>query len=152
MTKPGKAADGIARPEVDLKRPAGQWFDMRGLRQVFEHPRLPQGLPHHGRRGKWFEENHTEGVAFEYMRFSNEPHWSQDRLRDARNLGARNSLAGGIALAARQSQRYEAPRLRVSNSKLTRIAVQAAKAAKDIKRTVVSMGNLQLDDSQLSKL
>jgi hypothetical protein len=42
---------------------------------------------------------------------------------------------------------YEAPRLRVSNSKLTRTAVQAAKATKDIKRTVVSMGNLQLDDS-----
>jgi hypothetical protein len=47
---------------------------------------------------------------------------------------------------------YEAPRLRVSNSKLTRIAVQAAKAAKDIKRSVVSMGNLQPDDSQLFKL
>jgi hypothetical protein len=87
------------------------------------------------------------------MRFSNEPHWSQDRLRDARDLGARNCLAGaGIALAARKRKVYEAPRLRVSNSKLTRIAVQAANAAKDIKRTVVSMGNLQLDDSQLFKV
>src|SRR5215208_7065956 len=72
---------------------------------------------------KWFEENDPEGVAFEYE-VLNEPH----------------------------CRCYEAPRLRVSNSKLTRIAVQAAKAAKDIKRTVVSMGNLQLDDSQLYKL
>jgi hypothetical protein len=32
------------------------------------------------------------------------------------------------------------------------MAVQAAKAARDIKRTVGSMGNLQLDDSQLFKL
>jgi hypothetical protein len=86
------------------------------------------------------------------MRFSNEPHWSQDRLRDARDFGARNCLAdAGIAQPDKRKV-YEAPRLRVSNSKLTRIAVQAAKAAKDINRTVVSMGNLQLDDSQLFKL
>jgi hypothetical protein len=63
-----------------------------------------------------------------------------------------SQLSGRIALAARKRKVYEAPRLRVSNSKLTRIAVQAANAAKDIKRTVVSMGNLQLDDSQLFKV
>jgi hypothetical protein len=63
MTKPGKAADGIARPE----------FDYHG-----------NALPGSG----------SICAA----------------LRDARDLGARNCLAGaGIALAARQSQRLRSP-------------------------------------------
>jgi hypothetical protein len=38
---------------------------------------------------------------------------------------------------------YEALRLRARNSKTRRTAVQAAKAAKDITRSVVSMADLQ---------
>jgi hypothetical protein len=34
------------------------------------------------------------------MRFWNEPHWSQDRLRDARALVLASLAAAGIALAA----------------------------------------------------
>jgi len=73
MTKPGKAADGIAKTEVDHHRkcPAAG-SDMRGLRQVFEHSH-DAGDPEHIKvfatmdaAEKWFEENDPEGVAFEY--------------------------------------------------------------------------------------
>jgi hypothetical protein len=50
----------------------GQWFDMRDLRQVFEHIH-DAGDPDHLKvfattdaAEKWFEENDPEGVAFEY--------------------------------------------------------------------------------------
>jgi hypothetical protein len=73
MTKLGKAADGIAKTEVDHHRkcPAAG-SDMRGLRQVFEHihdagdPRSRQVFASEDAAEKWFEENDPEGVAFEY--------------------------------------------------------------------------------------
>jgi hypothetical protein len=44
----------------------GQWFDIRGLRQVSEHPRSPKVFSTTDAAEKCFEENDTEGVAFEY--------------------------------------------------------------------------------------
>lgn len=40
MTKPGRDADGLAQTEADHyeKCPScGKWFDLRDLKQVFEH-------------------------------------------------------------------------------------------------------------------
>jgi hypothetical protein len=73
MTKPGKAADGIAKTEVDHHRkcPAAGSGSMRGLRQVFEHIHDAGDLWHikvfatTDAAEKWFEEN-PEGMAFEY--------------------------------------------------------------------------------------
>jgi hypothetical protein len=61
-------------------------------------------------------------------------------------------MSGCSILAAPMGIGYDALRFRANNSKRIRIAVQAASAVKAIKRTVVSMANLQPDDSQFLKL
>ena len=68
MTKPGEAADGIARPKLIITETpcCRQWFDMRGLRQVFEHVHDARDLDHPkvflttDAAEKWVEENDTE--------------------------------------------------------------------------------------------
>jgi hypothetical protein len=70
MTKPGKAADGIAGPKLIITETpcCGQWFDMRGLPSMFMTRATsitPRSSPPQTPR-KWFAENEPEGVAFEY--------------------------------------------------------------------------------------
>jgi hypothetical protein len=79
-------------------------------------------------------------------------HSAFESLSNSKSHRPSASKSGRVRNASaydRSRNAYEAPCPRDSNSELTRIAVQAAKVAKDIKRTVVSIGNLQLNESQL---
>jgi len=68
MTKPGKAADGIARPEIDYHGNAlpGSGSICAAFVKYSSILDYPKVFATTDAAEKWFEENDTEGVAFEY--------------------------------------------------------------------------------------